>query len=176
MAHHRRRKAALNLHFATTAAAAQAAARSGAWRPGWLARGAAARGRLRGLGIACFLGTARGTPGERAEIRFEAGGRVALVLGTQSNGQGHETSFAQIAADLLGLPVAAFRFVQGHTRTVKSGNGHGGARSMHMGGTALHHAAKMVLAKGRALAAHRKEARRPQTAGIGAELPARNLA
>ena len=70
-------------------------------------RAAAERGRLRGLGIACFLETSRGTPGERAEIRFEADGRVALVLGTQSKGQGHETSFAQIAADLLGLPLAA---------------------------------------------------------------------
>src|SRR6266404_9596632 len=50
------------------------------------------RGRLRGLGIACFLETSRGTPGERAEIRFEPDGRIALVLGTQSNGQGHETS------------------------------------------------------------------------------------
>jgi hypothetical protein len=51
----------------------------------------AQRGRLGGLGIACFLETSRGTPGECAEIRFEADGRVALVLGTQSNGQGHET-------------------------------------------------------------------------------------
>jgi carbon-monoxide dehydrogenase large subunit len=117
-------------------------------------RAAAERGRLRGLGIACFLETSRGTPGERAEIRFEPDGRVALVLGTQSNGQGHETSFAQIAADLLGLPIAAFRFVQADTRAVKSGNGHGGARSMHMGGTALYLAAQMVLSKARAIAAH----------------------
>src|SRR5215470_10157849 len=58
---------------------------------------AAERGRLRGRGVACFLETSRGTPGERAEIRFEPDGRVALVLGTQSNGQGHETSYAQIA-------------------------------------------------------------------------------
>jgi aerobic carbon-monoxide dehydrogenase large subunit len=117
-------------------------------------RATAERGRLRGLGVACFLETSRGTPGERAEIRFEPDGRVALVLGTQSNGQGHETSFPQIAADLLGLPIAAFRFVQADTGAVKSGNGHGGARSMHMGGTALHQAAQMVLSKGRAFAAH----------------------
>jgi carbon-monoxide dehydrogenase large subunit len=114
----------------------------------------AQHGRLRGLGIACFLETSRGTPGERAEIRFEPDGRVALVLGTQSNGQGHETSFAQIAADLLGLPLATFRFVQADTRAVKSGNGHGGARSMHMGGGALYLAAQMVLSKARAIAAH----------------------
>ncbi len=117
-------------------------------------RAAAERGRLRGLGIACFLETSRGTPGERAEIRFEPDGRVALAIGTQSNGQGHETSFPQIAADLLGLPIAAFRFVQADTRVVESGNGHGGARSMHMGGTALYLAAQMVISKGRALAAH----------------------
>jgi aerobic carbon-monoxide dehydrogenase large subunit len=115
---------------------------------------AAQRGRLRGLGIACFLETSRGTPGERAEIRFEPDGRVALVLGTQSNGQGHETSFPQIAADLLGLPIEAFRFVQADTSAVKSGNGHGGARSMHMGGSALYLAAQMVLSKARAIAAH----------------------
>jgi len=74
-------------------------------------RAAAERGRLRGLGIACFLETSHGTPGERAEIRFEPDGRIALALGTQSNGQGHETSFSQIAAELLGLPIAAFRLV-----------------------------------------------------------------
>ena len=115
---------------------------------------AAERGRLRGLGIGCFLETSRGTPGERAEIRFEPNGRIALVLGTQSTGQGHETSFAQIAADLLGLPIAAFHFVQADTTAVKSGNGHGGARSMHMGGSALYLAAQMVLSKARAIAAH----------------------
>ena len=82
-------------------------------------REAAARGRLRGLGIGCFLETARGAADEGAEIRFESDGRVALVLGTQSNGQGHETSFPQIAASLLGLPLEAFRYVQADTQTVE---------------------------------------------------------
>lgn len=112
------------------------------------------RGRLRGLGIACFLETSRGAPGERAAIRFDPNGEVVLALGTQSNGQGHETSFPQIASALLGLPVDAFRFVQADTRELASGNGHGGARSMHMGGTALYLAAQMVLQKGRLIAAH----------------------
>jgi aerobic carbon-monoxide dehydrogenase large subunit len=122
---------------------------------GFAARRAASakHGRLRGLGIACFLETARGTPNEGAEIRFEDDGRVALLLGTQSNGQGHETSYPQIAADLLGLPIEAFRFVQADTRDIPAGNGHGGARSMHQGGFALHKAAGMVIAKGRAVAA-----------------------
>ena len=113
----------------------------------------ATAGKLRGLGIACFLETARGTPNEGAEIRFEADGKVSLLLGTQSNGQGHETSYPQIAADLLGLPLETFRFVQADTAEVARGNGHGGARSMHQGGFALHRAAEMVVAKGRAVAA-----------------------
>ena len=113
----------------------------------------AAGGRLRGVGIACFLETARGAPNEGAEIRFEADGAVSLMLGTQSNGQGHETSYPQIAADLLGLPIETFRYVQADTSEVRAGNGHGGARSMHQGGFALHRAAGMVVAKGRAVAA-----------------------
>ncbi|HVH82263.1 MAG TPA: xanthine dehydrogenase family protein molybdopterin-binding subunit, partial [Stellaceae bacterium] len=101
-------------------------------------------GKLRGLGIACFLETARGTPNEGAEIRFEADGKVSLFLGTQSNGQGHETAYPQIAADLFGLPIETFRYVQADTREIARGNGHGGARSMHQGGFALHRAAEMV--------------------------------
>jgi carbon-monoxide dehydrogenase large subunit len=111
------------------------------------------RDRLRGLGIACFLETARGAPNEGAEIRFESDGTVSLRLGTQSNGQGHETSYPQIAADLLGLPVDMFRLVQADTRQVRAGNGHGGARSMHQGGFALHQAAQAVITRGRNVAA-----------------------
>ncbi|HYB10155.1 MAG TPA: xanthine dehydrogenase family protein molybdopterin-binding subunit [Alphaproteobacteria bacterium] len=117
-------------------------------------KAAAQQGRLRGLGVACFLETARGQPNERAEIRFDADGRVSLVVGTQSNGQGHETSYAQIASDLLGLPLESFRLVQADTGMVKSGAGHGGARSMHLGGGALVKAAHNVIAKGRAIATH----------------------
>jgi aerobic carbon-monoxide dehydrogenase large subunit len=116
-------------------------------------RTAAPPGKLRGLGIACFLETARGTPNEGAEIRFEQDGAVSLLVGTQSNGQGHETSYPQIAADLLGLPIETFRLVQADTDEVPRGNGHGGARSMHQGGFALHRAAEMVIAKGRTVAA-----------------------
>jgi carbon-monoxide dehydrogenase large subunit len=123
---------------------------------GFEARRAAAkaRGRLRGIGLGCFLETSRGAPNEGAEVRFEAGGSVMIALGTESNGQGHETSFAQIAAEHLGLPIGAFRYVQADTRQVKSGAGHGGARSMHMGGAALVKAMNAALAKARRLAAH----------------------
>ena len=97
---------------------------------------------LRGVGVTCFMETARGAPNEGAEIRFDDDGKVALLVGTQSNGMGHETTYPQIAADLLGLPIETFRYVQADTASVRDGNGHGGARSMHMGGAALCKAAR----------------------------------
>jgi carbon-monoxide dehydrogenase large subunit len=107
----------------------------------------------RGLGIACFLETARGSPNEGAELRFEPGGRISLLVGTQSNGMGHETTYTQIAADLMGLPPETFRYVQGDTGLVRAGNGHGGARSMHMGGAALVKTVNTMLDKARPVAA-----------------------
>jgi aerobic carbon-monoxide dehydrogenase large subunit len=111
------------------------------------------RGLLRGIGITCFMETARGAPNEGAEIRFSEDGRIALHVGTQSNGMGHETTYAQIAADLLGLPIETFHYVQADTLQVRAGNGHGGARSMHMGGAALCRTVDTMLAKGRTVAA-----------------------
>ena len=108
--------------------------------------------KLRGIGITCFMETARGAPNEGAEIRFDADGRVSLLVGTQSNGMGHETTYRQIAADLLGLPFDSFRYVQADTAQVRAGNGHGGARSMHMGGAAFCKAADALLQKGAAIA------------------------
>lgn len=123
-------------------------------RAGFAARReeAAARGMLRGLGFGCFLETARGQPGEMAGIRFEPDGTVSLLLGTQSNGQGHETSFPQVAADLLGLPFECFRLIQADTGRVPRGKGHGGARSLHQGGAALAAASDALLAKAREIA------------------------
>jgi len=122
------------------------------------------RGLLRGIGVTCFMETARGAPDEGAEIRFEADGRVALLVGTQSNGQGHETSFPQVAADRLGLPIEAFRYVQADTDRVRDGNGHGGARSLHMGGAALVATIEVVLAKGRRAAAELLQAHEDEVA------------
>ena len=114
---------------------------------------AKARGRLRGIGVGCFLETSRGAPNEGAEVRFDSDGTVMVAVGTESNGQGHETAFAQIVADRLGVPMAAIRYVQADTRAVKSGAGHGGARSMHMGGAAVVKAIDAALAQARGLAA-----------------------
>jgi carbon-monoxide dehydrogenase large subunit len=123
-----------------------------------------AQGKLRGIGVTCFMETARGAPNEGAEIRFDADGKVALLVGTQSNGMGHETTYPQIAADLLGLPIETFRYVQADTASVRDGNGHGGARSMHMGGTALCKAADVMLAKGTKIAARLLQASPAQVA------------
>jgi aerobic carbon-monoxide dehydrogenase large subunit len=112
-----------------------------------------ARGRLRGLGHACFLETARGQPNEVAEAGFGEDGLIDIKVGTHSNGQGHETTYAQIAADALGLPLERFRFRQGDTDDLDSGGGHGGARSMHQGGTALLMAAEGLIGNARRLAA-----------------------
>ena len=111
------------------------------------------RGRLRGLGYACFLETARGQPNEVAEVRLGEDGLIDLMVGTHSNGQGHETTYAQIAADALGLPLERFRFRQGDTDDLDCGGGHGGARSMHQGGTALLMAAEGLIENARRLAA-----------------------
>jgi carbon-monoxide dehydrogenase large subunit len=116
-------------------------------------RASRARGRLRGLGLACFLETARGQPNEVAELAVSEHGRIDLKVGTHSNGQSHETTYAQIASDALGLPLDRFTFRQGDTDDLDSGGGHGGARSMHQGGTAVLMAAEGLIENARRLAA-----------------------
>jgi len=96
-----------------------------------------------------------------------------VAVGTESNGQGHETAFAQIAADRLGVPMDAIRYVQADTRAVKSGAGHGGARSMHMGGAAVVKAIDATLAKARQLAAHLLQASEGELAFAGGSFSVR---
>jgi len=112
-----------------------------------------AKGRLRGMGVGCFLETSRGAPQEGAEISFSEDGAVELRIGTESNGQGHETAYTQITSDRLGLPPETIRYIQADTSETRLGFGHGGARSMHMGGGALVKAIDMALGKARGVAA-----------------------
>lgn len=116
-------------------------------------RSAKARGKLRGFGIGCFLETSRGQPNEEAWLTVRDDGTIDMAVGTQSNGQGHETSFAQVASARLGLPVETFTLVQADTARVPRGGGHGGARSLHLGGTALVMAADGLIAKALPVAA-----------------------
>lgn len=124
-------------------------------RAGFAARKSEAekRGKLRGFGIGCFLETSRGPPNEEAWMTVRPDGTIDMAVGTQSNGQGHETSFAQVAAARLGLPVGVFQLVQGNTALVPRGGGHGGARSLHLGGTALLIAADELIGRASPIAA-----------------------
>jgi len=115
---------------------------------------AAQRGMLLGRGIACFLETARGAPGEWASVSVDASGQASAAIGTQSNGQGHETSYAQIVADRLGITPAEVHIQQADTALLPNGNGHGGARSLHLGGGALVLALDALLEKAHIIAAH----------------------
>ncbi len=99
-----------------------------------------------------------GEPNESAAVRFGEDGTVAVHVGTQSNGQGHETAYAQLLHERLGVPWDRIRIVQGDTALVASGGGTGGSRSLTAEGTAILAAAERVIDKGKAYAAQHFEA------------------
>ncbi len=134
-------------------------------------RAAAARGRLRGIGVACFIESSGVAPSklagalgarvglfESAEVKVDATGAVQASLGTHSHGQGHATTYAQILASRLGVPLARIRIVEGDTAAVPYGTGTFGSRSIAVGGSALDRAALKIVDKGRRIAAHKLEA------------------
>jgi carbon-monoxide dehydrogenase large subunit len=117
-----------------------------------------ARGMLRGLGVAYHIKGTGGSPTENVDIRFETDGMVSLITGTQTIGQGHETTFPQILADRLGIPNELIRLVQGDTDRIPLGGGHGSSRATYMGGTAIWRAAEEIIEKGTHIAAEALEA------------------
>src|SRR5258706_6263860 len=117
-----------------------------------------ARGKLRGIGLANAIERAAAPGMEYAEVRFDPSGTATLMVGTSSQGQGHETMYRQIAATRLGVAQADLRVVEGDSDAVAFGAGSLGSRSAAIGGTALWHAADKVIAKGRRIAAHLLEA------------------
>ena len=119
---------------------------------------ARARGRYRGLGHAVYIEQSGFPPDEFAELRFDPSGTLTLLMGTQSSGQGHQTAYAQLAAERLGLPLDKIRVLQGDTQAIGFGRGTGGSRSLPVGGAALAHAADKLIAKGKKIAAHMLEA------------------
>jgi carbon-monoxide dehydrogenase large subunit len=122
-------------------------------------RGASRRqGRLRGLAVVNAIERAASPQPEFAEIRFDPSGGVTLLMGTKSQGQGHETTFKQVLHERLGLDPAAVRYIDGDTDRVAFGTGTMGSRSTVVGGSALWLAADKVIAKGRRIAAHLLEA------------------
>jgi aerobic carbon-monoxide dehydrogenase large subunit len=127
---------------------------------GFAKRKAAAkrRGRLYGRGIGCYIESAGGQPLEYAKLRAEPDGGVTVLVGTHNHGQGHETSYAQLVSERLGVPFAKIRVVFGDTALVEKGAGTHGSRSMRMAGSAMLGAAKVLIAKGTEIASHLLEA------------------
>ncbi|HEY3920474.1 MAG TPA: xanthine dehydrogenase family protein molybdopterin-binding subunit, partial [Stellaceae bacterium] len=119
---------------------------------------AKARGALRGLGIANAIERAASPGPEFAELRFNTAGGATLLMGTIHQGQGHETTFKQIAIEKLGLAPEDIRYVDGDTDLVAFGTGTNGSRSTVIGGTAVTVAADKVIAKAKRIAAHLLEA------------------
>ncbi|MEL6452352.1 MAG: xanthine dehydrogenase family protein molybdopterin-binding subunit [Pseudomonadota bacterium] len=105
---------------------------------GFAARKAAdaAEGRLRGIGLCYYIESILGDPAESAKVEFTEAGRVNIYVGTQSNGQGHETVYAQFLADQTGIPVEMIDVVQGDSDRIKQGGGTGGSRSVTVQNTA----------------------------------------
>ncbi len=132
---------------------------------------AAKRGKLRGIGYASYIeacgiapSNIAGALGARAGL-FEAGqvrvnptGGVTVFTGSHSHGQGHETTFSQVVASRLGIPIENVEIVHGDTGRIPFGMGTYGSRSLSVGGTAIVKAIDKVIAKGKKVAAHLLEA------------------
>jgi carbon-monoxide dehydrogenase large subunit len=132
---------------------------------------AKARGKLRGIGIAAYIEACGIAPSslvgalgaraglyEAATVRVNPTGSVTVLTGSHSHGQGHETTFAQVVADKLGIDIGQVDIVHGDTARVPYGMGTYGSRSLAVGGTAIVKALDKIIAKGRKIAAHLLEA------------------
>jgi len=130
-----------------------------------------AKGKLRGMGYAAYIeacgiapSAVAGSLGARAglfeagEVRVHPTGSVTVFTGSHSHGQGHETTFAQVVADRLGMPVENVDIVHGDTSKILFGMGTYGSRSIAVGGTAIVKALDKIIAKGKKIAAHLLEA------------------
>jgi carbon-monoxide dehydrogenase large subunit len=132
---------------------------------------AARRGKLRGIGIATYIEACGIAPSavvgslgaraglfEAAAVRVHPTGSVTILTGSHSHGQGHETTFAQLVADGLGIPMESIEIVHGDTAKIPYGMGTYGSRSLAVGGTAIIKAMDKIIAKGKKIAAHLLEA------------------
>jgi carbon-monoxide dehydrogenase large subunit len=117
----------------------------------------AASGKYRGHSITYYVDNT-GVFNERMEVRFDPSGELTILAGTLSHGQGHETTYAQMVADWLGVPEEKIHLAQADTDEVAIGRGTYASRSMMVGGSALRAAADEVIARGKRFAAHFMEA------------------
>ena len=133
--------------------------RIGDWQ-GFPARRAAAleRGIHRGIGLAAYVETSTGAPRERTEMTVRPEGRVDVIIGTLASGQGHETSFAQLVTEWLGVPLDAVRLITGDTDLVEFGGGSHSGRSMRLAGIIMGKASDDIIVRARRIAGHVLEA------------------
>ncbi len=115
-------------------------------------------GKLRGIGVCCFLEVAGGALNEKADLRFEEDGTAAIRLGTQAMGQGHASTLPVVVASQLGIPVERVKLIQGDSDEVPDGMASVASRSLMMAGSAAAVACKMAIGKGYRVAAQYFEA------------------
>jgi carbon-monoxide dehydrogenase large subunit len=118
---------------------------------------AARRGKLLGCGLATYVEACGSVGSEDAQLTIDPDGGASLVVGTQTNGQGHQTAYAQLLADKLGLDPEQVRFHQGDTDVAKTGGGTMGSRSLLVGGGATDQAADQVIERAKKIAGHTME-------------------
>ncbi|HEX3710996.1 MAG TPA: xanthine dehydrogenase family protein molybdopterin-binding subunit [Pseudolabrys sp.] len=115
-------------------------------------------GRLRGIGLATYIEACGGNGPETANVRLDRDGGVTVLIGTQSTGQGHATSYAQIVAERLDIAPEMVRMVQGDTDAIATGAGTGGSSSIPVGGVSVDRASKTLSDQLKELAADALEA------------------
>jgi carbon-monoxide dehydrogenase large subunit len=132
-------------------------------RAGWAdfekrAKKAGTEGRIRGIGMATYIEACAFAGSEPAKTELNGDGTVTVFIGTQSNGQGHKTAYAQFVAEKLNLDVAMIHVRQGDTDELPSGGGTGGSRSIPLGGVSASRAGEDLAQKIRRIAADELEA------------------
>ncbi len=106
-----------------------------------------ARGKLRGLGLCYYIESILGDPSETARVEFNDDGTASIFVGTQSNGQGHETVYAQFLSDQTGIPAHLISVVQGDSDKIAKGGGTGGSRSVTTQNTATLATVEKIISK-----------------------------
>jgi len=124
--------------------------------------------RLLGIGLSSYVEiTAVGSPTEFGSVEATADGEFVVLAGTHSQGQGHETAYAQIVADTLDVPVEAVRVVEGDTALIPRGDGTAGSRSLQLAGSAVLEASRALMERARKLAADVLEASPDDVVALG---------
>ncbi|MEQ8696798.1 MAG: xanthine dehydrogenase family protein molybdopterin-binding subunit [Bauldia litoralis] len=117
-----------------------------------------ANGKLRGFGIGTYVEACAFPGSEEATVRLEQDGTVTLLIGTQTNGQGHATAYSQFIVGHLGLDYDKVKVIQGDTDQVPNGDGTGGSRSIPLGAVSVHNAAVKLARQVKTLASEQLEA------------------